>query len=61
MKTKSSVRKEFTYLRSLLQDADKIMKVSNKWFDKERAEELANEIIASATVFAEWVDEQEEI
>lgn len=61
MKTKASVRKEFTYLRSLLQDADKIMKVSNKWFDKERAEELANEIIASATVFAEWVDEQEEI
>lgn len=61
MKTKGSVRKEFTYLRSLLQDADKMMKVSNKWFDKERAEELANEIIASATVFAEWVDEQEEI
>lgn len=61
MKTKGSVRKEFTYLRSLLQDADKMMKVSGKWFDKERAEELANEIIASATVFAEWVDEQEEI
>lgn len=61
MKTKGSVRKEFSYLRSLLQDADKMMKVSGKWFDKERAEELANEIIASATVFAEWVDEQEEI
>lgn len=61
MKTKGSVRKEFSYLRSFLQDADKMMKISNKWFDKERAEELANEIIASATVFAEWVDEQEEI
>ena len=56
MKTKTSVRKEFSYLRALLKEANYLM--TDQEFNKSAAEELANEIIAAATVFSEWVEEQ---
>lgn len=59
MKTKTSVRKEFTYMRVLLQQANKLMTESKSYFNQDEARELANEMIASATVFSEWVEEQE--
>ena len=59
MKTKTSVRKEFSYMRVLLQQADKLMAESKSYFNQDEARELANEMIASATVFSEWVEEQE--
>jgi hypothetical protein len=56
MITKTNVRKDFSYLRALLKEANYIM--TDKDFNKSAAEELANEIIAAATVFSEWVEEQ---
>ena len=56
VKTKISVRKDFSYLRALLKEANYLM--TDQEFNKSAAEELANEIIAAATVFSEWVEEQ---
>ena len=56
VKTKTSVRKDFGYLRALLKEANYLM--TDQEFNKSAAEELANEIIAAATVFSEWVEEQ---
>jgi hypothetical protein len=56
VKTKTSVRKDFSYLRALLKEANYLM--TDQEFNKSAAEELANEIIAAATVFSEWVEEQ---
>ena len=56
MITKTDVRKDLSYLRSLLKEANYIM--TDKDFNKSAAEELANEIIAAATVFSEWVEQQ---
>jgi hypothetical protein len=56
MATKASVRWESKYIRELLRQVEDTL--SAKALDLEDAEELANELIASATVFAQWVNEQ---
>jgi len=56
--TKADVRTEFTYTRELLRLATATLTEKN--LDIENARELANELIASATVYAEWVSEQRE-
>ena len=56
MITKTDVRKDFSYMRMLLQQAD--CQLVGKNFDEVEASEIANELIAAATVFSEWVEEQ---
>jgi hypothetical protein len=56
MATKAGVRAESKYIRELLRQVEDAL--SAKALDLEDAEELANELIASATVFAQWVNEQ---
>ena len=56
MTSKAQVRAESTYIRELLRQIDETLKGDLQ--DPEDAEQLANELIASATVFAQWVNEQ---
>lgn len=56
MITKSDVRKDFGYIRMLLQQAN--LQLNDKNFNEDEASEIANELIAAATVFSEWVEEQ---
>ena len=56
MITKTDVRKDFGYIRLLLQQAN--YQLTSKNFDEVEASEIANELIAAATVFSEWVEEQ---
>jgi len=56
MITKTDVRKDFSYIRMLLQQADR--QLVGKNFDEAEASEIANELIAAATVFSEWVEQQ---
>jgi hypothetical protein len=56
MITKGDVRKDFGYIRMLLQQANLQLNVKN--FNEDEASEIANELIAAATVFSEWVEEQ---
>lgn len=58
MITKSAVRSDFKYIRTLLQDAN--FQMTGKNFQREIAEEIANELVAAATNFLVWVEEQEE-
>jgi hypothetical protein len=53
---KSDVRKDFGYIRMLLQQAN--LQLNDKNFNEDEASEIANELIAAATVFSEWVEEQ---
>ena len=57
MTTKQQVRAESTYIRELLRQVDNTLKGNT--LDLEDAEQLANELIASATVFAQYISEQE--
>lgn len=56
MTTKAQVRAESTYIRELLRQVDATLKADT--LDLEDAEQLANELIASATVFTAWLNEQ---
>ena len=56
MITKTDVRKDFGYIRMLLQQANN--QLIGKNFNEAEASEIANELIAAATVFSEWVEEQ---
>jgi hypothetical protein len=56
MITKTDVRKDFGYIRMLLQQANYQLTSNN--FDEVEASEIANELIAAATVFSEWVEQQ---
>jgi hypothetical protein len=56
MITKGDVRKDFGYIRMLLQQAN--LQLNDKNFNEDEASEIANELIAAATVFSEWVEEQ---
>ena len=56
MITKTDVRKDFGYIRMLLQQANH--QLNDKNFNEDDASEIANELIAAATVFSEWVEEQ---
>ena len=56
MITKTDVRKDFGYIRMLLQQANHQLTGNN--FNEDQASEIANELIAAATVFSEWVEEQ---
>lgn len=56
MTTKAQVRAESTYIRELLRQVDNTLKSDT--LDLEDAEQLANELVASATVFTEWLNEQ---
>lgn len=58
MITKSEVRSDFKYIRSLLQQAD--FQMTGKNFQSESAQEIANELVAAATNFLVWVEQQEE-
>ena len=55
MTSKAQVGAESTYIRELLRQVDNTLKNE---LDLDDAEQLANELIASATVFASWVSEQ---
>jgi len=59
MLTKSDVRKDFQYIRSLLQQAN--FQMNNKNFKAGEAEEIANDLIAAATNFLMWVEQQKEV
>jgi hypothetical protein len=54
--TKSSVRKDFAMARELMRLANDQMK--NHVFNSDDAQEIANELIAAVTTFAQWVEEQ---
>lgn len=56
MPSKTDVRWESKYIRELLRQVEDTL--NSKTLDLVDADELANELIASATVFAEWVNEQ---
>jgi hypothetical protein len=56
MITKTDVRKDFGYIRMLLQQANHQLSGNN--FNEVEASEIANELIAAATVFSEWVEQQ---
>ena len=58
MLTKSDVRKDFQYIRSLLQQAN--FQMNNQNFKPAEAEEIANDLIAAATNFLVWVEQQRE-
>ena len=55
MYAKKDVTTEFTYIRELLRQAQAIL--TSKSPDWEDADQLANELVASATVFRAWVEE----
>ena len=56
--TKSQVRSDFRYARFLMRQADDVMKSGST--DFEDMESIANEMIAAASTFAQWVEEQKE-
>lgn len=56
--TKSQVRSDFKYAREMMRQADAVMRSSSKNF--EDMESIANELIAAASTFAQWVEEQKE-
>ena len=58
MLTKSDVRKDFQYIRSLLQQAN--FQMTDQNFEPGEAEEIANDLIAAATNFLVWVEQQRE-
>ena len=63
MTNKSEVRSDFKHVRFLMQEAEKIMKNSNKisqWEESSEAGQIALELSASASSFLQWVSEQNE-
>ena len=56
--TKSQVRSDFKYAREMMRQADAAMKSGST--DFEDMESIANEMIAAASTFAQWVEEQKE-
>lgn len=60
--TKSQVRSDFKYVRFLMQKADEVMKDKSitDFSESSDAGQLALELIASASTFKQWLDEQDE-
>lgn len=57
--TKKEVRSDFRYARHLMRLAEAaIVNADTDWAD---AEEIANELIACAATFAQYVEEQREV
>lgn len=56
--TKSHVRSDFRYAREMMRQADAAMKSGSA--DFEDMESIANELIAAASTFAQWIEEQKE-
>lgn len=56
--TKSHVRSDFKYARAMMRMADEAM-ISNST-DFDRMEEIANEMMACAATFAQYVEEKKE-
>lgn len=56
--TRTQVKREFTYIRSLLVDAKKTLATDFDNSTKKR-QALANELVAAANIYSQWVDEQE--
>jgi hypothetical protein len=63
MTNKGQVRSDFKHVRFLMQEAEKIMKNSsqiNEWEESSDAGQIANELVAAAGTFFQWVQEQNE-
>jgi fructose-bisphosphate aldolase class 1 len=56
--TKRHVRSDFTYARAMMRLADEAMRTNSGNFDE--MEQIANEMIACASTFAQYVEEQRE-
>ena len=57
---KSQVRSDFSYARRMMQLAEKIMRDSKNvsdWSESGEAGQIALELVASASAFAQWVEE----
>ena len=57
---KGQVRSDFKYARRMMQLAEKIMKDSRNvsdWSESGEAGQIALELVASASAFAQWVEE----
>jgi hypothetical protein len=61
--TKQRVRKDFSYAREMMREADVLMRSYGKQWDEydfEKAEEVANELIAAVGSFYAWVEEMKD-
>ena len=57
---KGQVRSDFTYARKMMKLAEQIMKDSKNvtdWSESGEAGQIALELVASASAFAQWVEE----
>ena len=55
MTSKGSVRSDFRYARDLMRQAETLMQ---NW-DQEEANDIANNLIAAVTTFAQYVEDQQ--
>lgn len=59
--TKAQVRSDFKYIRFLMQEAEKVMKDKSitDFSESSQAGQMALELIASASIFQQWLETQE--
>lgn len=55
MTSKGSVRSDFRYARDLMRQAETLMR---NW-DQKEADDIANNLIAAVTTFAQYVEDQQ--
>ena len=56
--TKHHVRSDFKYAREMMRQANEAMRSNSTDYD--RMEEIANEMMACAATFAQYIEEQKE-
>jgi hypothetical protein len=58
MTSKGSVRSDFRYVRDLMRQAETLMQKHN--WDQKEADDIANNLIAAVTTFAQYVEDLEQ-
>ena len=58
MTSKGSVRSDFRYVRDLMRQAETLMQ--NRNWDQKEADDIANNLIAAVTTFAQYVEDQQQ-